>query len=102
MNVSFFILRHIFVVEEPAIPSVAKKHTIYGIWGVVRLVSGRFQVFVSYPFKLGFYLIVIKERERVGEIFGNTILKITKSIILPFARSVLHLTDIQVSELRFM
>ncbi|CAH8576058.1 unnamed protein product [Schistosoma intercalatum] len=68
--------------EEPAIPSVAKKHTIYGIWGVVRLVSG-------------FYLIVIKERERVGEIFGNTILKITKSVILPFARSVLHLTDIQ-------
>ncbi|CAH8609674.1 unnamed protein product [Schistosoma rodhaini] len=68
--------------EEPVIPIVAKKHTIYGIWGLVRLVSG-------------FYLIVIKERERVGEIFGNTIFKITKSVILPFARSLLHLTDIQ-------
>ncbi|CAH8530874.1 unnamed protein product [Schistosoma turkestanicum] len=68
--------------EKPVIPAIAQKHTIYGIWGVIRLVSG-------------FYLIVIKERERVGEIFGNTIFKITKSGILPFARSLLHLTDIQ-------
>nr|CAX73982.1 Recessive suppressor of secretory defect [Schistosoma japonicum] len=68
--------------EELVIPVTAKAHTIYGIWGVIRLISG-------------FYLIVIKERERVGEIFGNTIWKATKSIMLPFARSLLHLSDTQ-------
>ncbi|CAH8601712.1 unnamed protein product [Heterobilharzia americana] len=47
----------------------------------------------SSSFRL--YILVITERERVGEIFGHTIWKITKSAIYPFARSLLHLTDFQ-------
>ncbi|KAF7258500.1 hypothetical protein EG68_03982 [Paragonimus skrjabini miyazakii] len=69
------------------IPPTLDSLVIYGIWGTIRLLSGN-------------HLVVITARERVGELFGNVIWKITKSAIFPFVKSNINLSDVQVQDER--
>uniref|UniRef100_A0A914C120 Phosphatidylinositol-3-phosphatase SAC1 n=1 Tax=Acrobeloides nanus TaxID=290746 RepID=A0A914C120_9BILA len=60
----------------------AEVQPIYGIVGVIRLVSGN-------------YLIVIKRAELVGTINNSEIYHITETDIIPYKKTTLHLTERQ-------
>ena len=56
-------------------------------------------ILITYCFitiTLGPHLIVITERNRVGDINGETIWKVTKLEVLSFRRTVYHLNEEQV------
>ncbi|TGZ61770.1 hypothetical protein CRM22_007829 [Opisthorchis felineus] len=69
------------------IPSGLDSTTLYGLWGVVRLLSG-------------YYLLVITGREKVGDIFDHVIWRITRSSVLPYVKSDINLSDIQTQDER--
>ncbi|KAH9509478.1 Phosphatidylinositide phosphatase SAC1 [Bulinus truncatus] len=66
------------------IPASAITKTIYGIVGIIRLVAGP-------------YLIVITEREKVGQILNNAVWKVTKTEVLCYKRSLTHLNERQIT-----
>ncbi|XP_033754247.1 phosphatidylinositide phosphatase SAC1-like [Pecten maximus] len=63
------------------------KQQIYGIFGVIRLTAGP-------------YLIVITGREKVGEIGGHTIWRVTDTSMYSYQKTMLHLTEKQVMDNR--
>lgn len=67
------------------LPTISETVKIYGIWGSIRLVSG-------------YYLLVITGRKLVGKILGHCIWEVTSGKLLPYARSLLHLTDAQSND----
>lgn len=58
--------------------------SIWGIFGIIRLTAGP-------------YLIVITKKEKVGEICGHTVWKVTDTEMLSYKRTTLHLTEKQVT-----
>ncbi|CAG2113933.1 unnamed protein product, partial [Medioppia subpectinata] len=64
------------------ITGIATSKLIHGILGVVRLLAGP-------------YLIVITKVSKVGEIYGQSVMKIDETEIIPFSRTTLHLTEDQ-------
>ena len=62
-------------------PAVTK--TIWGIFGIIRLTAGP-------------YLIVITKKEKVGDICGHTVWKVTDTEMYSYKRTTLHLTEKQV------
>lgn len=70
--------------SEP-VPSGADRKRIYGVIGVIRLVAGP-------------YLIVVTERRLVGAINGHQIWEMRKAECVPFARTTLHLTEKEASQ----
>lgn len=47
---------------------------------------------------IGPYLIVITKREKIGDVDGHTVWKVIDTEVLSFKRTLLHLTEQQVSE----
>ncbi|KAF6028128.1 SACM1L [Bugula neritina] len=77
------ITRELNIVEGSSdIPAYSTSKNIYGIVGIIRLLSGP-------------QLVVITDRVLVGEINGHLIWMITKTEVLPYARSNLHLNTQQ-------
>ena len=72
----------IIFTENADIPPAVTK-VIWGIFGIIRLTAGP-------------YLIVITKKEKVGEICGHTIWKVTDTEMLSYKRTTLHLTEKQV------
>ncbi|XP_074644697.1 phosphatidylinositol-3-phosphatase SAC1-like [Tubulanus polymorphus] len=68
--------------NQGQIPVSATTRTVYGIFGVIRLLAGP-------------YLVVITKREKTGELDGHTVWKIKQTEILPYQRTVHHLNEIQ-------
>ncbi|XP_076112704.1 phosphatidylinositol-3-phosphatase SAC1-like [Mytilus galloprovincialis] len=64
-------------------PAVTK--SIWGIFGIIRLTAGP-------------YLIVITKKEKVGEICGHTVWKVTDTEMLSYKRTTLHLTEKQTTD----
>jgi len=54
------------------------------------------EVFKNIFHILGPYLIVITKISKVGHIYGQSILRIEETEIIPFSRTTLHLTEEQV------
>ncbi|OWF37982.1 phosphatidylinositide phosphatase SAC1-like [Mizuhopecten yessoensis] len=63
------------------------KQQIYGIFGVVRLTAGP-------------YLIVITNREKVGDVGGQTIWRVTDTALYSYQKTMLHLTEKQIMDNR--
>ncbi|KAK7114539.1 hypothetical protein V1264_000589 [Littorina saxatilis] len=70
--------------NEGQIPASAITKQIYGIMGIIRLVAGP-------------YLIVITKREKVGEVMGHTIWRVTDTEMHSYKRTTTHLTESQNS-----
>ena len=51
---------------------------------------------------IGPYLIVCTKKEKVGEIRGNTIWRATETKLHSYKKTMLHLTEKQVSSLYYM
>ncbi|KAH7670008.1 Protein SAC-1, partial [Aphelenchoides avenae] len=68
--------------ESPIPVAQAETTPIYGIIGMIRLVSGN-------------HLIVIKKAELVGTLNGAEIYHITETDIIPYQKSTLHLNERQ-------
>lgn len=62
-------------------PAVTK--SIWGIFGIIRLTAGP-------------YLIVITKKEKVGDICGHAVWKVTDTEMYSYKRTTLHLTEKQV------
>lgn len=74
---------------EHPIPVVqADLQQIYGIIGVIELVSG-------------YHLIVVKRAELVGRINDAEVYRIVETDVLPYKKTVLHLTERQVYGFNF-
>lgn len=56
---------------------------IVGVLGVIHLIEGA-------------YLVVVKSKQRVGEIQNHVIWKVGEHEIIPFKRTSLHLSKVQV------
>ncbi|XP_033849472.1 phosphatidylinositol-3-phosphatase SAC1-B isoform X1 [Acipenser ruthenus] len=69
------------------IPPSAVTRPICGIMGTIRLVAGM-------------YLIIITKKKKVGDLFGHNIWKATEFDIISYKKTVLHLTDNQLTEFR--
>ncbi|XP_014209737.1 phosphatidylinositide phosphatase SAC1 [Copidosoma floridanum] len=70
------------------IPQTASRRKIWGIVGIVRL--------LSCP-----YLIVIDDAEKVGTVANQNIFKILATHIIPYTRSMLHLDEKQIRNNEF-
>lgn len=44
------------------------------------------------------YLIVITRKRKVGDLFGHTVWKAVEFDVISYKKTILHLTDIQVSK----
>lgn len=69
---------------ESQIPTAVTK-SIWGILGIIRLTAGP-------------YLIVITKKEKVGEICGQTVWKVTDTEMYSYKRTTLHLTEKQTND----
>uniref|UniRef100_T1J2C7 Phosphatidylinositol-3-phosphatase SAC1 n=1 Tax=Strigamia maritima TaxID=126957 RepID=T1J2C7_STRMM len=67
------------------IPVDATRKSICGIIGIIRLLAGP-------------YLIVITNKTRVGDVNGNAIWRIVETDIIPYSRTLLHLTEEQIQD----
>ncbi|CAH1780316.1 unnamed protein product [Owenia fusiformis] len=67
------------------IPDNTASKLIYGLWGIIRLVAGP-------------YLVVITKKTKAGEIDGQTIWRVASSEVLPFQRTMLHLSEAQIAD----
>lgn len=56
---------------------------IYGIFGVIKLLSGP-------------HLIVVSGRARVGVLMGHTVWRVTSTEVLPYKKTTMHLNESQV------
>ena len=64
------------------LPVDATSSVIHGIFGIVQLIAGP-------------YLVVITKRSQTGLINGEAIWRVEQTQILPFSKTVLHLTETQ-------
>ena len=64
------------------LPLDATSSVIYGIFGIVNLIAGP-------------YLIVITKRSQTGSVNGEAIWRVEETQVLPFSKTVLHLTETQ-------
>ncbi|XP_071957671.1 phosphatidylinositol-3-phosphatase SAC1-like [Antedon mediterranea] len=64
------------------IPTVTAVQPICGVIGTINLLAGH-------------YLVIITKKRKVGEIKGETIWKITSTEIIPYRKTLLHLSEIQ-------
>ncbi|XP_064641068.1 phosphatidylinositol-3-phosphatase SAC1-like [Lineus longissimus] len=67
------------------IPPNAVTKTIYGVYGIIRLLEGP-------------YLIVITKRSKVGEVAGDTIWKILDTELISYKKTTLHLNEQQIQD----
>lgn len=68
-------------------PTVIESKLIYGIFGIIRLLSGP-------------YLIVVTERARVGDLLGHTVYKVTATEVIPYKKTTMHLNETQATDNR--
>lgn len=71
-----------------AVPATAHSKPILGIVGTIRLLAGQ-------------YLVVITKSSKAGTINGQDIWRIERTELLPFSRTLLHLTDDQVIDFSY-
>lgn len=76
------VSQEVSLVAKPDIPPNTVSRVIYGILGVIHLLSGP-------------YLIVITERRKVGELNGLAIWRVKATEAYSYTRTSLHLTDEQ-------
>ncbi|GIY70231.1 phosphatidylinositol-3-phosphatase SAC1 [Caerostris darwini] len=69
--------------NQGQIPPSATSQSICGVMGTINLIGGP-------------YLIVITKKANVGAINGQSIWRIEDTDVIPYARTMLHLTDEQV------
>lgn len=67
------------------IPAASSKKQFCGLLGVIKLLAGP-------------YLIIAVEKEIIGTIGGHTIWRLTKSELIPYERSLSHLTPEQYAD----
>ncbi|CAH1364059.1 hypothetical protein MTP99_000411 [Tenebrio molitor] len=67
------------------IPATSSRKDFCGLLGSINLLAGR-------------YLVIVTQREFVGYIAAHAIWRLAKAELLPYARSVLHLTQEQVAD----
>ncbi|XP_035233088.1 phosphatidylinositol-3-phosphatase SAC1-like [Stegodyphus dumicola] len=68
--------------NQGQIPPSAISQSIWGIMGTIHLIGGP-------------YLIVITKKSLVGNICGQSVWQITDTDVIPYAKSMLHLTEEQ-------
>jgi hypothetical protein len=78
------VLLFIVSSDSSVIPIHANRRLIYGILGVMKLISGP-------------YLIIISSKSKAGMINGEEIWKIDQLELLSYTRNDNHLNDQQVS-----
>lgn len=66
------------------IPLTGQHRHIYGVLGTIRLIAGN-------------YLIVLTGRRKVGSINGQSIWLVTGTEMIPYPKTLLHLTEKQVN-----
>ncbi|KAG5264603.1 hypothetical protein AALO_G00256020 [Alosa alosa] len=69
------------------IPPSGITRPICGIMGTIRLVAGM-------------YLIVITRKKKMGELAGHTVWKATEFDVIPYKKTILHLTENQTQDNR--
>ncbi|GFR12108.1 phosphatidylinositide phosphatase SAC1 [Trichonephila clavata] len=69
--------------NQGQIPPSATSQSICGIMGTINLIGGP-------------YLIVITKKMSVGAIYGQSIWRVEDTDVIPYARTMLHLTEEQV------
>lgn len=74
--------------NQNVIPTTARSRPISGIVGTIRLLAGQ-------------YLVVITRSSKAGSVNGQDIWRVDGTELLPFARTMLHLTDEQVPQFSF-
>ncbi|XP_060760643.1 phosphatidylinositol-3-phosphatase SAC1-A [Neoarius graeffei] len=67
------------------IPPSGVTRPICGIMGTIRLVAGM-------------YLVVITRKKKVGDLFGHTVWKAMEFDLVPYRKTVLHLTENQMQD----
>ncbi|KAF7686351.1 phosphatidylinositol-3-phosphatase SAC1-A [Silurus meridionalis] len=67
------------------IPPSGITRPICGIMGTIRLVAGM-------------YLIVITRKKKVGDLFGHTVWKAVEFDLIPYKKTILHLTENQMQD----
>ena len=67
---------------QTRLPVDATSSVIHGIFGIVQLIAGP-------------YLVVITKRSPIGAINGETVWRVEETQIIPFSKTVLHLTEKQ-------
>ena len=67
------------------IPATSSRKDFCGLLGSIKLLAGR-------------YLVIVTQRELVGYIASHAIWRLAKAELLPYARSMLHLTQEQVAD----
>ncbi|KAG7325830.1 hypothetical protein KOW79_010755 [Hemibagrus wyckioides] len=67
------------------IPPSGVTRPICGIMGTVRLVAGM-------------YLIVITRKKKVGDLFGHVVWKAMEFDLIPYKKTILHLTETQMQD----
>ncbi|GFU41001.1 phosphatidylinositide phosphatase SAC1, partial [Nephila pilipes] len=68
--------------NQGQIPPSATSQSICGIMGTINLIGGP-------------YLIVITKKVSVGAIYGQSIWRVEDTDVIPYARTMLHLTEEQ-------
>ena len=67
---------------QTRLPVDATSSVIHGIFGIVQLIAGP-------------YLVVVTKRSPIGAINGETVWQVDETQIIPFSKTVLHLTEKQ-------
>lgn len=105
-TLSLGLLLHIKSVLENSVPPVTEQESsmvVYGILGFIQLLAGieytrssrSWTVFLRNW--LGYYMMIITNRDVVGSIRGHGIYNVTSFQILPLAHNLNGLSDIQVT-----
>ncbi|CAG0886914.1 unnamed protein product [Darwinula stevensoni] len=74
-------------VNNGQIPVSSTRRSVYGVIGTIKLLAGP-------------YLIVITARTRIGEINGSTIYRMDGFDLVPYSRTLLHVTQRQTEDNR--
>lgn len=102
------------LVGKKDVPPSAVTRPICGIMGTIRLVAGTFFCDMISPYlwhlysdtvvtdlshHAGMYLIVITRKRNVGSLLGHAVWKAVDFDVISYKKTVLHLSEIQVSQI---
>ncbi|XP_014260133.1 phosphatidylinositide phosphatase SAC1 [Cimex lectularius] len=77
------ITEEIKIESNPCIPNSSAKCRIFGLLGIIRLLASP-------------YLIIVTERESVGQLHKQEIYKAVNTALIPYAPSMVHLNEAQI------
>lgn len=98
-----------FFTASSVLPNYAEIKKVFGIFGIIRLVTGFYNISVFFCqkkkkfFRLffsGMHIIVITHRVLIGLINGEYIYRVAATEILPYVATVQHFSELEVNFLR--